>query len=135
LGGANGGATDYSTVSPTSKNQEPVVPDTEICFKCHDYATYVTSASGANTNFSNGTGFNLHAEHMNNALTTTTCYTCHDTHGSEQQHLINFDASVAVPVAGFNSQSAWAINGNVRSCSVSCHGMTHNPVTYDPTLP
>ena len=53
------------------------------------------------------------------------CYTCHDTHGSEQQHLINFDTSVTTITAGYDSQSAWSWNGTTATCYVSCHGTGH----------
>lgn len=134
LDGSSAGDTNYSTLSQTSMNGEPLVPNTEICFKCHDYNTYVGNSSAANTHFRNGgaTGNNLHYGHMNNGYTRTTCYTCHNSHGGNNAHLVNFDASVAVPNAGRTSETAWVWNGTSGSCYLSCHGGTHNPFTYTP---
>ena len=123
-----GAGTNYSTTGLTGA-AEPLVSNTELCFKCHNYADYVTSATATNTRFRDGNN-NLHSEHMGGGFTNTTCYTCHDTHGSEQLHLINFDAAVAVPQGGRNSQSAWVSTGNANptttgTCYVACHGQTH----------
>lgn len=129
-----GAGTNYSTTGLTGA-AEPLVSNTELCFKCHNYVDYVTSATATNTRFRDGNN-NLHSEHMGGGFTNTTCYTCHDTHGSEQLHLINFDAAVAVPQGGRNSQSAWVSTGNANptttgTCSYdACHGQTHGAEIY-----
>jgi hypothetical protein len=89
----------------------------------------VTTSSTTNTNFRKG-GDNLHQKHLSE---NTTCYTCHDTHGSEQLHLINFDTSVVTPLNGSNSQSSWfeITTGNGGGgCFLACHNKIHNPLTY-----
>jgi len=67
------------------------------------------------------------------------CYMCHDSHGSEQLHLINLDASISniqedqlVFYGGYdgqptNSQTFWQISpdGDEKTCFISCHGHTH----------
>jgi len=64
----------------------------------------------------------------------TTCYTCHDSHGSEQRHLINIDASAATFLAGRNSQTAWYYDPVTQKagCFLSCHGESHDPEEYQP---
>ncbi|NOT04175.1 MAG: S8 family serine peptidase [Anaerolineales bacterium] len=122
LDGSAVGDANYSTVN--AGGNDPTVPNTEICFKCHDYATYVTSNSTANTRFQDGN--NLHSEHMSGGFTTTTCYTCHNSHGSEQAHLINFDASVVTFTGGLNSQTAFTPSAAGGTCALACHGTDHN---------
>lgn len=115
------GQAEYSTVSSSGSR----VDSQELCFKCHDYNTYVT---GLNM-FSN---FSDHRRHLNNNQGTT-CYTCHDTHGSEQLHLINFDASVMTFLDGRNSQTAWYLDASGQAgCYLVCHGRRHDPLTYTP---
>jgi hypothetical protein len=95
----------------------------EICFKCHSRTTYLTSQTDTNTNFNRNGAQNLHEVHGNGERVS--CYVCHDTHGSEQLHLINFDTSVVTIKAGYNSQTAWEKVGSTRSCYISCHGVAH----------
>jgi predicted CXXCH cytochrome family protein len=102
----------------------------EICFKCHQYNTYATGTNPpTTTHFKNGTS-NLHAGHSFAA-----CYTCHNSHGSDQAHLINFDTSVVTIMPGYDSTTAWQWNESAGkgSCSVSCHGFSHG--TPSPYIP
>jgi predicted CXXCH cytochrome family protein len=116
------GGANYSTVY----NSGSRVDSQEICFKCHDYDVYVTGLDPA-------TNFPEHERHLNNNRGTT-CYTCHDSHGSEQLHLLNFDASVMTFLNGRDSQSAWYLTGiGQAGCYLECHGRRHDPATY--TLP
>ncbi|HEY3311605.1 MAG TPA: S8 family serine peptidase [Anaerolineales bacterium] len=134
LDGSTTGDTNYSTQSfgTNTRNVEPTVPNTEICFKCHQYSVYVSGSSSTNTYFRNGSQ-NLHYEHMlNGRFTATTCYTCHNTHGGNNLSLVNFEASVAVPLGGRTSETAWARTATQGTCYVSCHSMNHNPVNYTP---
>lgn len=118
----NGGQADYATVFV-----DDVRPSSQsLCFRCHDYATYANNGSAANTNFRQG-GQNLHDTHTRSF--GGTCYMCHDSHGSEQQHLINFDVTTAGGITfynGTNSQTAWTGDG----CAISCHGQDHRSLTY-----
>ena len=118
-----GGSSNYSTVM---QDKAPRVPSTQVCFNCHSYATYVTGQNQS-------TNFSFHSKHMNNDWGTT-CYTCHDSHGSEQLHLINFDASVVTFPSNRNSQTAWYYDpvSQTAGCFLSCHGVNHNPYTYHP---
>ena len=102
----------------------------ELCFACHSYTTYVTASSTTSTNFRKG-GDNLHSKHVTE---DTTCYTCHDTHGSEQLHLINFNLAAMTILNGRNSQTAWyeITSGNGGGgCFLACHNKDHNPLTYN----
>lgn len=117
------GSANYSTAFTQGSQR---VSSSELCFKCHNYQTYVTGQNQS-------THFREHDKHMDNNWGTT-CYTCHDTHGSEQLHLINFDASVMSFLNGRNSQTAWyydAASGKA-GCYLSCHNKAHNPKEYDP---
>jgi len=90
------GSANYTTVD----GRPPV--SGELCFACHSYATYVTNESTTATNFRKG-GDNLHRKH---ASEDTTCYACHDTHGSEQLHLINFDVSAMTILDGRDTHAS-----------------------------
>jgi predicted CXXCH cytochrome family protein len=89
----------------------------ELCFYCHNSATYI---GGANDRFS---------EHDRHDFAA--CYDCHDTHGSENPHLINFDASHMTFNNGKNSITAYSHGANnTGSCDVACHGHNHNNTNY-----
>ena len=118
----NGGA-NYSTVV---SNGSARVSSAEVCFQCHNFDVYVLGEG-------NITNFEYHKKHLDNDWGTT-CYTCHDTHGSEQLHLINFDASAMTFLNGRNSRTAWyndPVSGQA-GCFLSCHGESHNPEEYTP---
>jgi predicted CXXCH cytochrome family protein len=121
------GSTNY--VTRENDNGSSNVHNTgELCFKCHQYNTYVTTSNPASTTlFRDGTK-NLHELHNFGA-----CYTCHDSHGSEQGHLINFDTSIVTLTDGYDSQSAYMVNGTTGTCFISCHGTSHGTgKTYTP---
>ncbi|MBI5878779.1 MAG: hypothetical protein HZB53_14100 [Chloroflexi bacterium] len=96
----------------------------EVCFKCHQYTTYANgSSTQANTRFHSGST-NYHTFHVTSE--SSSCYTCHNSHGSDQSHLINFDTSVVRPTSGYTSQTAWVNNGSTAYCMITCHGQTHD---------
>lgn len=117
------GGANYSTVV---QDPSPRVSDQELCFICHNYRAYVTGEVETSK-------FKEHKKHMNETWGTT-CYTCHNTHGSEQRHLINFDTTVVTFRNGFDSQSAWydASATGRPGCNLICHGDDHNPEEYGP---
>jgi len=112
------GANNYATIS---NNIQP--NSGEVCFKCHSYVTYVNNGTASNTLFRDGDK-NLHDKHTRGERAP--CYICHDSHGSEQLHLINFDVSAVTIGVNRNSQNAWEIVGNTRTCYLSCHGKSHS---------
>ena len=115
------GSANYTTVD----GQVPA--SGELCFVCHNYSVYVSSGTTSATNFREGTD-NLHNKHVTKRIS---CYTCHDTHGSEQLHLINFNADAMTFTNGRNSQTAWYATANGGGCFLACHGTEHNPRTYN----
>lgn len=109
----------------------------EICFKCHRWETYVQKpgSPGAdpvtNTNFRKGTNKNLHGMHIGKSKTAgATCYTCHDVHGTNSDHLINFNLATVTPGGGRNSISAYETTASGGRCYVTCHAKVHNPLSY-----
>jgi predicted CXXCH cytochrome family protein len=121
------GAVDYTTVMT---GDVPAAQDQELCFRCHDAATYLddNNSRTANTNFYRAMGNrNLHGTHMTRSRgRAATCYACHDTHGSEQQHLLNFQVLPGVlGIDSGDSQSAWRASGAQMECALTCHGRSH----------
>ncbi|MBI5839778.1 MAG: S8 family serine peptidase [Chloroflexi bacterium] len=119
------GANEYSTVD---SNRVNLLGDGEICFRCHKKTTYAPTSNmeSVNTRFHNGT-MNLHELHSGGPNgESAPCYVCHDSHGSEQQRLINFDTATVTINAGYTSQSAWVWNGTTGTCFIACHGTSHN---------
>lgn len=96
----------------------------ELCYKCHD-----------RTSILNNESFPYHALHIQGRLTGqdgTSCFTCHDAHGSSQyQHLIRFNEEVVFENKDgrlkYDAQGYAARHG---ACYLSCHGVDHNPREY-----
>jgi len=106
----------------------------DLCLKCHRYETYVSGSDPAtNTNFRNGTN-NLHNQHENNAP----CYTCHDSHGANNPHLINFDMAEVSLLRGSlrTSYTMWETyppgsppaTATGGACFLSCHKSHDNKI-------
>lgn len=126
------GESDYQTADPDSPSQ---AGGGALCFDCHDAEDY--TGRGTETNFSNNRA-NLHRRHASNG----TCYLCHDTHGSEQLHLLNLDSSIETSsdtyfLPGYdglptNSQTFWQISpdGSAKTCWLVCHGHDHSRSAY-----
>ncbi len=121
-----GGTMDYTTVD--NINNRNFQGNGELCFKCHDYNLYVAgTATSTNTGFRTG-GTQYHDFHSGGqGAFGVPCYECHDTHGSEQQHLINFNSAAITFPAGYNSQNAWVYNPatGVGTCFLTCHNVDH----------
>jgi hypothetical protein len=126
------GSDEYQTASPA----DPAQAGGDLCFNCHDAEDYYTGR-GTDTNFARNRA-NLHRQHSNNG----TCYLCHDTHGSEQLHLLNLDSSIETSsdtyfLPGYdgeatNSQTFWQISpdGSEKTCWLVCHGHDHSGSSY-----
>lgn len=124
----------------------------ELCYNCHD-----------RTSILNNESFPYHSLHIKGRLTGqngTSCFTCHDAHGSSQYpHLIRFNENVVTETRGGNLNSAGISaetkSGNLSnagvltntwdgklkydaqgysarhgSCYLNCHGVEHNPKEY-----
>jgi hypothetical protein len=122
------GGTNYSTAFVDGRMPGPQ----EVCFQCHNYATYAGNGAATDTNFRNRS-VNLHSSHVRSF--GGTCYMCHNSHGSEQSFLINFDLTVVTPGIGRNSETAFEPTSTGGTCYLSCHSNTHSPATYDRQLP
>ena len=126
------GSDQYQTASPDAPSQAGGI----LCFNCHDASDYY-SGSGTETNFARNRA-NLHRQHSDDG----TCYLCHDTHGSEQLHLLNLDSSIVAGsdtyfLTGYdglptNSQTFWQISpdGSEKTCWLVCHGHDHGRSSY-----
>ena len=96
----------------------------ELCYKCHDRNSILNNES-----------FPFHALHIQGRLTGqdgTSCFTCHDAHGSSQyQHLIRFNEAVVFENRdGKLKYDARGYSARHGSCSLNCHGVEHNPKEY-----
>lgn len=96
----------------------------ELCYTCHDRASILGNQS-----------FPYHALHIQGVgpgSNGTSCFTCHDAHGSiSTPHLIRFNEAVVMPNANdkleYDPQGYAARHG---SCLLNCHGVEHNPKSY-----
>ena len=94
---------DLSAVGPYS-----------LCSKCHNLTTILGNSS-----------FGKHSLHINKGFS---CSVCHTAHGMGAQsssisgeRMVNFDANVVAP----NGKSPIAYNRATGTCSLTCHGHTH----------
>lgn len=97
-----------------------------LCYRCHSRSSILGDES-----------FKLHSLHIrgrvNSAVSTgTSCYTCHDSHGSiDNKYLIRFNQEVvssnSAGVLKYVSKGIGTFRGE---CFLSCHGVEHNPKSY-----
>jgi predicted CXXCH cytochrome family protein len=97
-----------------------------LCYKCHDRTSILDNESfSLHEMHIRGAGDNMSMDEMG-----TSCSTCHDPHGSVQQRLINFDATVVLPSG--SGLEEFNVNGpQAGSCSLTCHNKDHDPLCYD----
>jgi predicted CXXCH cytochrome family protein len=89
----------------------------DLCFKCHSSSVVVSQQT---------TSWQYHQKHIVDDITA--CTTCHDSHGSTQPSLINFNTAYVQPYNGvlqFNSTG-----GNHGNCTLTCHGKDHVNTAY-----
>jgi hypothetical protein len=63
----------------------------DLCFICHDYATYATKDSGTSlSSFAKGGGQNLHAKHVDKVGSSFACVMCHAfvPHGGQRKAMV-----------------------------------------------
>ncbi|UWZ81179.1 cytochrome C [Geoalkalibacter halelectricus] len=96
-----------------------------LCYGCHNRSSILGNES-----------FPYHAQHIQGRPgmrdSGTSCYTCHDSHGSTRYpHLIRFNEDVVRPNAAgqlrYESRGVAARHG---SCMLNCHGVEHAPKSY-----
>jgi hypothetical protein len=104
------------------------VPESEyayaLCYKCHDRRSILSNES-----------FPYHALHIQGGVmggSGTSCFTCHDAHGSTRYtNLIRFDETIVSPNQDekleFKAEGYTARHG---ACLLNCHGVEHNPKEY-----
>lgn len=114
------GVAQYKTIH----NDAIMASTNEVCTKCHKSGSYYTASTASR--------FNKHKFHVDQKVQ---CYVCHNTHGSEQFHLINFNRNDANCLTGFgttyNSQTAYKhalYNPSLinNGCIITCHGIDHS---------
>lgn len=96
----------------------------ELCYRCHDRSSILKNES-----------FPYHALHIEGRLSGqggTSCFTCHDAHGSSQyQHLIRFNEQVVSETRdGKLKYDARGYAARHGACYLNCHGVEHNPKEY-----
>ena len=95
-----------------------------LCYKCHDRISILADES-----------FPHHSKHivgLSSATSGTSCFTCHDAHGSTQYpSLIRFNEEVVRP--NLNGRLEFRSNGVAArsgTCSLSCHDVEHDERSY-----
>ncbi|MBE9537039.1 MAG: cytochrome C [Proteobacteria bacterium] len=96
----------------------------ELCYRCHKRSSILSDV----TNFT-------HSLHIKGDILTnrrgTSCYTCHDAHGSkEYTHLIKFNEDVVFRNPSTGEFSFTDKGDFTGECSLMCHGSVHNPKSY-----
>jgi hypothetical protein len=109
------GATNYTTAHGAAPTQ------TMNCIICHRATSYITNSTNS--------GFGDHDLHYSE---NASCYLCHNSHGGEIIHMINFsrneNVSCITAMTG-TSQSAYThpTGGyNKSNCRITCHTEAHN---------
>jgi predicted CXXCH cytochrome family protein len=115
-----------STISPllertyaTADNTTESAANYALCYKCHSQTSIKANSAGS---------FRYHSLHLG---VGAPCSACHDPHGvSTNQHLINFDPTIAKANTP-NAVPIYLSTGvNKGSCNLTCHNKNHNPYTY-----
>lgn len=95
-----------------------------LCYRCHSRTSILGNES-----------FKYHSLHIQGksiALSGTSCFTCHNSHGSvDAKYLLKFNKLVVSP----NSKGLlkFVEKGNAKfsgECYLSCHGVEHDPKSY-----
>ena len=96
----------------------------EFCYSCHDRVSILSDES-----------FPLHSEHIVGDLFKevpgTSCYTCHASHGSQNNlHLIEFNPEAVTGDAKTGIIQYRSSNDGSGQCYLTCHGYAHSPAEY-----
>lgn len=95
-----------------------------LCYRCHSRTSILGDES-----------FRYHALHIRGKTFQqpgTSCFTCHNSHGSsEYKYLIKFNPSVVTPnskgLLKFVEKGSSKFSGD---CFLKCHGVDHDPKSY-----
>jgi hypothetical protein len=97
-------------------DQQPESPGRyALCYGCHSRSSILGDQS-----------FPLHRRHVVDLRAP--CSACHSAHGSDQPHLVDFDARIVQPTA--RGLRAFVTAGGGGQCALSCHGANHDPQSY-----
>ncbi|HZV35848.1 MAG TPA: cytochrome c3 family protein [Verrucomicrobiae bacterium] len=97
-----------------------------LCYKCHNRSSILSDQSFRASNMAGqDRGHRFHIVDQR-----TSCTTCHDSHGVQQQaHLVNFNRNYVTPSS--NGRIEYISSGpNRGNCSLTCHGVDHNNTSY-----
>ena len=95
-----------------------------LCYRCHSRTSILGNES-----------FKYHSLHIQGktlSQTGTSCFTCHNSHGSvDAKYLLQFNKLVVSP--NTKGLLKFVEKGNAKfsgECYLSCHGVEHNPKSY-----
>lgn len=125
--GPHGSNNQYILVDNYStRDKEPESPLAyALCYRCHKRDSILGNES-----------FKFHSRHIigrsGAAPDGTSCYTCHNSHGStDHRYLIKFNPALVTPNArGVLKYVEKGINAMSGDCYLSCHGVDHDPKSY-----
>ena len=105
----------------TDDNQPESPARFDLCYRCHNRSSILADQS-----------FPQHRKHIVDLRAP--CAACHNSHGSEQPSLVQFDPKIVQ--VNKRGQLAFLPMGKGGQCFLSCHGSNHDPATYcGPGLP
>jgi hypothetical protein len=95
-----------------------------LCYRCHSRSSILGNES-----------FRYHSLHIQGRSSSqpgTSCFTCHNSHGStDYKYLLKFNLTVVSPnskgILKFVEKGSAKFSGE---CYLSCHGVDHNPKSY-----
>jgi predicted CXXCH cytochrome family protein len=103
-----------------------------LCYWCHNRTSILSDVSfGKDLGGKGG-----HSGHITGAVNAP-CSLCHDPHGipddglsGSHTNLINFDTRYVTPVSGNTYPFFTDMGSRTGSCTLVCHGVTHNAATH-----
>jgi predicted CXXCH cytochrome family protein len=110
--------------------------DAELCFDCHDQNKLVTKGAAIQGRPQDG---NFHGFHLNGTIQAT-CKNCHRPHGSipsengnsKLNHRVGFPSSkITNGIYTRDAPSKDPIAGGSGSCTLNCHGQSHDPSNFN----
>jgi predicted CXXCH cytochrome family protein len=124
----------------TTDNTPESYDNYALCYRCHNRSSILGDASFQKKMMGKTPARGGHSGHL---AAGTPCSACHDPHGvvdssgggltgtgAHHTHLINFDTRIVLPKTGAQSP-VFTDNGPFSgSCSLVCHGVAHDNLSY-----